>query len=525
MTVPDIKRRELLRLLAAGTLIKPVSASAAEHTQAVITGMSKSPLPDPAFNPDLELDLVAEETTQSLLPGEATRLWRYRGRVIAGDQAAFSTLPGGQIPVIRVRKGQRLRIFFKNEIPEQTIVHWHGLHIRQKMDGHPMYVIDQGEQYVYEFVVRNRAGTYWFHPHPHRRTGIQVYRGMVGLFIVEDDEEAMAGLPSGRHELTWVLHDKRLSSDNQLIYARNHMEMMMGFSGDQIFVNGRPDHVEEISATAYRIRILNGSSSLFYKLAWRAGRPMTLIASDGGLLEQPVQKSYVMLAPAERIELWMDFSGDPHGTEHVLQSLSFNAGSMGMGMGMGMGRGMGMGMMGAGSRNGRAFDVLKVRVTSPGEKPRSLPEQLSRINWPDINDAVNRDTPRLVRLQMGRGQVSLNDRVFDMMDVAQDEIVKLDTTEVWEFRNDNAMMSHPMHVHNVQFRVIERSRNSRYRSVHTSMQDGFTDEGLKDVVTVMPGERVRVLLHFSRYTGIYLYHCHILEHEDLGMMRNYLIES
>jgi FtsP/CotA-like multicopper oxidase with cupredoxin domain len=126
---------------------------------------------------------------------------------------------------------------------------------------------------------------------------------------------------------------------------------------------------------------------------------------------------------------------------------------------------------------------------------------------------------------MGRGQVSLNGRQFELMDVAQDEIVRLDTTEVWEFRNDNAMMAHPMHIHNVQFRVIDRTRNNRHRSIHATMQDGFTDEGLKDVVTVMPGERVRVLLHFSRYTGIYLYHCHILEHEDLGMMRNYLIEA
>ncbi len=523
-----INRRDFLSLIPGSAAITAINTWAQEIQAINTTGMSLNPDPDPAFNPDVELELVAAETSDQILPGSPTRLWQYQGTVINGNPEAITTLPGGHVPVIRVQNGQRLRVVFKNELPEETIVHWHGLHIEQKMDGHPMYAIANGQRYVYEFEVNNRAGPYWFHPHPHRRTGIQVYRGLAGLFIVEDEEEVATGLPKGDFELTWVLQDKRLNSDNQLVYAANHMQMMMGITGDQIFVNGRPDHVEEVSATAYRVRLLNGSNSRFYKLAWNDGRPMTVIGSDGGLLESPLQKSYVMLAPAERVELWLNFSGEKPGTEHIMQSQPFDAGMMmGMGGGMRMGRGMGRGMhMGGGDMgNGAAFDVLRVRVVKPGDSARPLPERLSTITWPQLQDAVNRSVPRTIELQMGHGRVALNNRTFELMEVAADEIVKANSTEVWEFVNSTGQMSHPMHVHNIQFKVIERIRDSRYQSIHNTMQDGFIDEGWKDVVIVMPGERVKVLLRFIQHTGLYLYHCHILEHEDLGMMRNYLIEA
>ncbi|NNE38468.1 MAG: multicopper oxidase domain-containing protein, partial [Gammaproteobacteria bacterium] len=308
------------------------------------------------------------------------------------------------------------------------------------------------------------------------------------------------------------------------VYAANHMQMMMGHTGDRILVNGLANHVEEIANSAYRIRIFNGSNARFYKLAWNDGRPMKAIGTDGGLLEQPVDKPYVMLAPAERIELYLDLSDTQVGDNIILQSLAFEGGMM-MGMGgMGRGRGM-MGMNQGGLANGAPFDILRLQVARQSQRQHQLPSRLSTINWPDVSDAVNQNSPRQIRLQMGRGRVALNNRTFEMMDVANDEKVKLNSTEVWEFNNDNAHMAHPMHVHNIQFKVIERQRNNRLRNIHDSMSEGLVDEGWKDVVIVMPGERVKVLLRFSLYTGLYLYHCHILEHEDLGMMRNYLIEG
>lgn len=522
-------RRDFLSLIAGGTALAAFGARSA-HAQDTATSLS--PEPNPTFNPDVELELTAGEGTAQLLPGKATRIWRFTGKVLKGDTNAFTTLPNSWIPVIRVRNHQRVRIYFRNQLPEESIVHWHGLHIVQKMDGHPMYAIPPGERYVYEFVVNNRPGTYWFHPHPDKRTGIQVYGGLAGLFIIDDDENEDAGLPRGQYELGWVLQDRRFDADNQLVYATNPMDVMMGFTGDRILVNGRLDYVEQAASTAYRIRMLNGSNSRFYKLAWSDERPLTVIGADGGLLERPVDKPYVMIAPGERVELWLDFSGEEPGAERVLRSLPFSGGTMGM-MGMGM-RGMGPGMRGGGGMmgmrgggglaNGAAFDVLKVRVNRDGPKAPGLPSKLSTIPWPRVEDAVNRNTPRTIRLQMGHGQWYLNGRTFDMRGVAPEETVQLGTTEVWEFANASPM-SHPMHLHNLQFKVIGRVRDPGYASVHDTMGAGLIDEGWKDVVIVMPGERVQVLMRFRDYVGLYLYHCHILEHEDMGMMRNYLVES
>jgi len=166
--------------------------------------------------------------------------------------------------------------------------------------------------------------------------------------------------------------------------------------------------------------------------------------------------------------------------------------------------------------------IARFRVSDGEARKTTLPERLSTFPALRIEDAVNRNKPRTFQLSMARGQAMLNGRTFGRMDeVAEDEKVKLGSTEVWEFANDanfGMRMAHPMHVHNLQFRVIRRSGASH------ALSAGFTDDGLKDVILVLPGERVQVLMKFENHTGIYPYHCHILEHEDLGMMRNYLVQ-
>lgn len=254
----DVKRRELLRLGTAGALLAAVPHVPLAET---VHAHAEPARANPDFHPDLELELAAGSGEKTLLPGRPTRLWRFSGRVLKGDAAQFGMLPGDVLPVIRARNCQKIRIHFVNHLPEDSIVHWHGLHLPQKMDGHPMYAIRPGQRFVYEFQLDNRAGTYWFHPHPHGRTGEQVYRGLAGALIVSDEEEQAARLPAGELDLTWVLQDRTFDRDNQLVYVRGMMDRMMGFLGERIVVNGRPDFVQSVAATAYRVRLLNASNS------------------------------------------------------------------------------------------------------------------------------------------------------------------------------------------------------------------------------------------------------------------------
>ncbi|MBI4193561.1 MAG: multicopper oxidase domain-containing protein, partial [Betaproteobacteria bacterium] len=178
--------------------------------------------------------------------------------------------------------------------------------------------------------------------------------------------------------------------------------------------------------------------------------------------------------------------------------------------------------------NGSPFPVLRIRVDRKLAKPHPLPARLSSISRYRLEDAVNRGSPRAFSPAMGMGRVSLNERIFGKMDeVAENEIVKLNTLEVWEFANDASMMmmAHPIHVHNLQFQVLQRQADPRFAGAYETLSAGFVDGGWKDVVLVMPGERVKLLMKFTDHTGLYLYHCHILEHEDMGMMRNYLVRA
>jgi len=539
----DTRRRQLL-----------IRSSAAAAAAAV--GLPTLGAPAERGNPpDLHVELRAEPDRVSLLPGAPTRVWRYKGRLLQGDASALDAGAGGYLgPIIRVRTGQRVRIDLVNGLPESTIIHWHGLHVPDTMDGHPRFAIAPGARYEYDFTVANRAGSYWFHPHPHGRTGKQVYAGLAGLFLVSDDEEAALGLPAGAQDLPLVLQDRTFDADNQFVYlgagdgdARptgggmmgggmmggrmgrgmmgggmgSMMAGMMGVLGDRILVNGSVQDGREVERRAYRLRLLNGSNTRTYKLAWSDGAPLTVIGTDGGLLAAPVRRDYLMLAPAERAELWVDFGRWSPGTEITLRSLAFEGG-------MNMG-----GMMGgrAALPDGAAFAVHRFTVGSGPARPAALPQRLSRIEPPQPRQAVNADRPKVFEMTMGMMVWGINGASFDMLGASELETVRLGTQEIWEFRNDGRgsmmgmVMAHSMHVHGLQFRVLGRSVSSRFSDAYATVEDGLVDDGWKDTVLVMPGERVRVLLRFADFPGLFLYHCHMLEHEDSGLMRNYRVEA
>ncbi|MEO8123931.1 MAG: multicopper oxidase domain-containing protein [Burkholderiales bacterium] len=516
---------------------------------------------------DLHIELHAEPAEVQLRAGAATRVWRLRGKLLRGAPQAMQLSAGGYLgPIIRVHRGQRLRIDLFNALPESTIVHWHGLHVPEAVDGHPRFAIGPGEQFRYEFSVENRAGSYWFHPHPHGRTGKQIYAGMAGLFLVSDDEESALGLPGGEQDLPLVIQDRNFDDDNQFVYLGDEsaapsgtrhgmmggrggmgggmmgggmgggmmggggmgsmMERMMGVLGNYILVNGQLQASRAVEPRAYRLRLLNASNTRTLKLAWSDGTPLTVIATGGGLLAAPLQRDYVMLPPADRIELWVDFAKWAPGRAPVLRSLAFDAG-MSMGS-MGMG-----GRMGAGATlaDGAAFDIQRFDIGAGKAHADVLPATLSRIDPPQPQRAVNAGKPKVFEITMGMMKWGINGASFEMLGVSTLETVKLGTLELWEFSNDGGgsmmgmVMAHSMHVHGLQFRVISREVSRRFANDYASVEAGHVDAGWKDTVLVMPGERVRILLHFTDYPGLFLYHCHMLEHEDSGLMRNYLVKT
>jgi hypothetical protein len=500
--------------------------------------------------PDLEVRLRALESDISILSGAPTRVWTYQGEVLQGNEAALQSIPDSYLgPIFRVRQGQHVRVHFVNELPEKSIIHWHGLILPEAMDAHPSYAIASGETYTYDFEVVNRAGTYWYHPHPHGSTATQVYNGLAGLFIVTDDEESALSLPVNGYDIPLVFQDRSFDADNQLVYITGGMMTqmmteMMGFLGDNILVNGKADFELDVETCAYRLRLLNGSNFRMLKFGWEDGTPLTVIGTDGGLLEAPVERPYVTLSPGERVELWVDFNGREVGSELLLKSLPFSGVEMG---GMMMG---GMEMPETTTLpQGEEYTVLKVNIAQESTETLILPERLSTIQRYALSDAVNADTPRTFEIAMINETWSLNGRTFQMDAVADDEIVQANALEVWEFvnvvnsgemggmgsmqghnmgGNNNVMtedqMAHPMHIHGVQFQILERIVDEAFLEGWETVSAGYVDEGWKDTVLLMPGERVKLLLRFSSDRGIYLIHCHNLEHEDLGLMRNYRIQ-
>lgn len=511
-----VTRRQFIKMgifsgAALGAL-SPYNILAQQHAG------SLSPTPNPDFDADVEIQLMATHRQVPIFEArKSTDVWSYQGELLKGDASHLTVNPDSYLgPTIRVKKGQKIRVYFKNDIPDVSIIHWHGLHVPERADGHPKYVIPQGETYVYEFEVMNRAGTYWYHPHPHGITGRQVYAGLAGFFIVEDKDEQGLGLPSGEFDIPLVIQDRRFTADAALVYIaqgmRGHMDWMQGFVGDTILVNGKPNYSVPVKTAKYRIRLLNGSNSRIYKLYLDNGADFTVIGTDGGLLEAPVTRPYLTLAPAERLELIVDFSTLPVGSTLALRSMPFEGGGMGGMMGGGMMRGQNLA---SGSDD---FKIADFKVVSSIQDTSRIPEKLSLIEPPDLNRAINASDPRQFAFQMQMMNVAINGRRFEMHDVAPEEIVKLNTSEVWELANVGPMaMPHPVHVHNLQFRILERLGS------FSELKDGFVDSGWKDTMLLMPGEQARILLKFEDFSGLYLYHCHNLEHEDLGMMRNYRV--
>jgi FtsP/CotA-like multicopper oxidase with cupredoxin domain len=422
-------------------------------------------------------------------------------------------------PVVRVRSGDTIPFRVENNLDEETTLHWHGLLIPSHLDGGPHNTIKPGAIWSPEITIKQPAATTWFHPHPHGNTARQVYSGLAGMMIVSDGADRDRGLPStyGADDLPIVLQDKRFTRGGELAYQPNMMDIMHGFQGDTLLVNGAIAPVANVPVGMVRLRLLNAANARNFDLRFADRRPFFAVAGDGGLLAEPVEVRDLVIAPAERYEVLVDFS-DGRSVDLI------TAPDIHHGAGPGM-----MMQMGPSRRSAAAAERLMQFKPDPALKPivTRLPRALAALAAPDVKPAVAWRTfelnPMMGMGMMGMGMMGMrgmggrgggpsemmgiNGRSFAMDRI--DVTAKLGTSEIWEIVSSGMPMAHPFHVHGASFRIL--SKNDRKPSAHES--------GWKDVVLVE--EHAELLVRFDNPAPPnmpFMYHCHILEHEDHGMM-------
>ncbi len=514
--VNEIGRRDALGLFFGASAALALSACSSDTS---IDGGDQTTTPSsPATElegttSDLTLNLWAEPTTAEITPGVTTDVYSFGAEVIDGDPASVTPSDSYLGPTLHMRTGQRVRISFENRLPDESIVHWHGLVVPQDQDGQPADAVAPGATYEYDFIVDNLPGTYWYHPHPHGRTGEQVYMGLAGLLIVHGDEPQ---LPAGDNDVALVLQDRTLGSDGQLRYVNSMHDQMAGFVGDTLVTNGVTNLNIEVRREAYRIRLLNGANSRTQYLTWSTGQPLIAIAIDGTLLPEATAVDGLMLTPAQRTDLWVDFSTfEPGQNVELLSADTFiESGSM-------MGNGMG-------NQTESDLDLdpsvaATFIVTDSEPSPGSLPDSLGTAPGFGAADAVNPSAPKEMILSTRRAAHWINNDQWEGRVASDVETVTANTVELWEFVNQSPM-AHPMHLHGRPFLVTSRTwDDDSAAGSWAAIEPSIIDSGLRDTVLVWPGQRVQIAIPFADHLGYFLYHCHILEHEDGGMMRNFLV--
>jgi len=415
-----------------------------------------------------EFQLSAQIAKTEFIEGKETDTYGYNGNYLG--------------PVIRVRKGDEVSIKVKNNLNEETTVHWHGLEVDGENDGGPHSRIRPGETWNPKFTVTQPASTLWFHPHLLHKTGEQVYKGLAGLFYVDDDVSDNLNLPNeyGVNDIPLVIQDKKLDANGRFEYRLGMHDVMMGLQGGTILVNGAVNPYLEVPRGKMRFRLLNGSNARIYELLFSNNQNFYQVASDGGLLEQPVEMTKLVLSPGERAEIIVDFSMFKDGDTFELTN--------------------------------QGTEFMKFMVTGKKQQDFNIPNQLTKIERIDSSKAVK--TRKFIFQGMG-SNVNINGKQMDME--RMDEYLTLNTTEIWEISNESTGMmggmAHPFHAHGVQFQILDRD----------GKQPPANESGWKDTILVYPGEKVRAIATF-KYPGIFMYHCHILEHEDAGMMGQFKVE-
>lgn len=461
-------RRDFLKLAVAGgaSLALPRPAIAAADL-AVVREPFQVPLRiPPVLKPVRSTDerdyfvTTMRAARRRLLPDKRTPIWSFDG--------AF---PG---PTIKVTRGREAIVRRVNDLDVPVTIHLHGGRVPASSDGHPLDLIHPGEHKDYVYPNDQEAATLWYHDHTHHQSSRNVYKGLAGLYVIEDPEEEQYDLPSGEYDVPLVLQDRKFRRDGTLKFKDRHDHVR----GRVFLVNGRPQPFMKVANRKYRFRILNASNSRGYELALSTGEPLVQIASDQGLLTAPAPAATIPLWTAERVEVVIDFSKYPVGTRVVL-----------------------------GDRRDKtdpasAVPLVAFDVEREETDDSSLPAMFRPIQR-ILTGTVERELQ--LEFDFDKQLWEINGKTFDPNRI--DAEPKLGDTEVWTFRN-LSRATHPMHVHLVRFQVLDRA----------GLPPPPGEMGWKDTVRVGASEVVRVAMTFEGHTGRYMFHCHNLAHEDHSMM-------
>lgn len=415
-------------------------------------------------------------------------------------------------PTLIFNKGTNVNITVHNQIGDTTTVHWHGIHLPSKWDGGPHTSIMPGASWNPKFTVMDHAATYWYHPHLHGKTAIQAIKGAAGLIIVRDPLEAALNLPRkyGIDDFPVIVQCQQYDAANQA--------MPLGMQDSTILVNGaRANYGYTVNATmpaqVVRMRLLNASGERVFNFGFTANKSFKIIASDGGLLNTPVNATRIRLAPGERVELLVNLTGMNGQTIHLMSYASELA--------MGIQGGPTMPMPGGppmdSPLNGVDFKIMQISVVAQTANPVTTTPSLLTTDTPYAVSSAN--ITRTIRftadsMMVMDGPFYFNDSTFNMMRI--DYEIPLNHVEIWKLVNET-MVAHPFHIHDVQFYLFDRNGN----------MPPAEESGRKDVVLVPSGDSVMFITKFEDFADTvvpYMYHCHILMHEDAGMMGQFVVK-
>jgi spore coat protein A, manganese oxidase len=406
-------------------------------------------------------EMTIKEATAEIIPGVATNVLGYQGR-----------FPG---PTIKARTGRRTVVKQTNALTGETTVHLHGGHVEPSSDGHPMDAIAPGASRTYHYPNEQPATTLWYHDHTHMMEAEQVFRGLSGCYLLEDPAELALGLPTGPYDVPLLIRDARFDDAGQFVFEMEDFRYRTS-----ILVNGRPQPYFKVAARRYRLRLLNGSNERYFQLRLSDGAEMVQIASDGGLLPQPLPATDIILSPAERVDVVVDFSRYALGTQIVLQNVDPGTAEP-------------------------TRQIMRFDVTSTARDRSRVPQwhhPMRSLGTATVNREVT------MSLDMNLMLYVIDGKVFDMDRV--DQKIKRGDTEIWKINNPVTQPSvrHNMHLHGTHFQILDRN----------DQPVGGHETGWKDTVAVPVGGSVRIKVRYDRYLGRYLYHCHLLDHSSMGMM-------